>query len=309
MHKDRARAFGKRPGFTLIEMLVVLGIILTLSVITVLFMPRVQERQKVARGADFLQEWFLMAKWRAIRDHAAIGIRLQPGDPPNTNYVRNLQYIQQPDEYAPSATYAADSLFIGPVDPKDPTKGYQFGPKVNLLGSGNLAASPGDESSLVQAGDYLQLRSEGLLHRISKVLGPQTCLLDSPTEIPPLPGCTFRIIRQPRLLAGEEPLQLPQDVAIDMSAGKSLNVPLRSWSGSGYAFWEILFSPKGTVTGQGTGSAPIALWVRDVTQDTTAPGDQILIVVYPRTGQIAAQSVAPGANAYQYILDGRSSGF
>jgi hypothetical protein len=222
----------------------------------------------------------------------------------NQLYVRDLQYIQKPVDYVPSAAYSADALFLGPVNPQAPGQGYAFGPKVNLLGS--AAADVGDETSLVQAGDYLQLRGEGLLHRISKVVGRQLCLLDSQPETPSPPGCPFRIVRQPRLLAGEQPLQMPQDVMIDV--GASLNVPVRPSFSSGYAYWEILFSPSGGVIGQGTGNTPIALVIRDVTQDPGS-GDQTLLAIYPLTGQIANQPVAPGPDPFQYIRDGRSSGF
>lgn len=302
MHTDRAP--GKRSGFTLVEMLVVLAIILTLSVLTVLFMPRIQERQKVARGADFLQGWLLKAKQLALRNLIATGIRFQVV--PSTSFVRDSQYVQKPDDYAPSGTYSADTLFKGPVNPMDPLQGFAFGPKVNLFGSSAIAT--GDETSAVQVGDYLQLRGEGLVHRITGFPDPRDptrCLLQSAPQNPPGPGCTFRIIRQPRLLPGEEPLQLPQDVAIDLS--KSLNVPTRQSSGP--PFREILFSPSGRVVGQGTGNTPIVLWVRDVTQDANNPGDQTLIVIYPRTGSIAAHPVAQGGDPYQFIRDGRSSGF
>jgi hypothetical protein len=63
------------------------------------------------------------------------------------------------------------------------------------------------------------------------------------------------------------------------------------------------------VIGQGTGGAPIALWLRDATRDANQPGEQILMVVYPRTGQIAVHPVAQSGDPYQFIKDGRSSGF
>src|SRR5574340_1255625 len=92
MHTDWLAGPGKRTGFTMVEMLVVLGIILMLSVLTVLFMPRISERQRVAQGADLLQGWLLMAKQRALRDRVPTGIRLQlnklPTDP--YPYVRDL---------------------------------------------------------------------------------------------------------------------------------------------------------------------------------------------------------------------------
>jgi prepilin-type N-terminal cleavage/methylation domain-containing protein len=298
MPTDHARVPDRRSGFTLVEMLVVLSIILTLAVITVLFMPRFGERQKVPRGASLLQGWLMMAKQRAIRDRTATGIRFQPL---TQLVVRDLQYIRKPDDYSPGGSYTPDALFKGPVNPADPPAGVQFGPLVNLYGSSaGLPADQFDETSLIQVGDYLQLRSAGLLHRISQIKSAHVCLLDSVPEVPPAPGCPFRIIRQPRPLPGEQALQLPQDVIIDLAA--SLNVPTRG------NFREILFSPSGAVIGQGTGNTPIALLLRDVTQDPNT-GDQALIVIYPRTGLIANQPVAVGTDPFLFVRDGRSSGF
>ena len=304
MQTDHARVPEGRSGFTLVEMLVVLSIILTLAVITVLFMPRFGERQKVPRGASLLQGWLMMAKQRAIRDRTATGVRLQLSA---GNLVRDLQYIRKPDDYSPSG------LLIGWAPA---TRTCTFGPGVNLLGSAlSDASSRGDESSLVQAGDYLQLQSGGLVHQILEVRASD-CKLASdllPPNVPfpsgPSGGVRFRIIRQPRLLPGEQPLQLPQDVTIDPS--QCLNLPTRlsiSAGTSQYGYWEVLFSPSGAVVGQGTGNTPIALRLRDVTQDANT-GDQALIAIYPRTGLIANQPVAVGPDPFLFLRDGRSSGF
>src|SRR5438105_2599730 len=88
----------RRPGFTLVEMLVVLTLILILASITVAFMPRFQEKQKTARAADQLQGWLLIAKSLAKRDRTSTGIRLQPSRA-NANYSSEMQYIQQPEDY------------------------------------------------------------------------------------------------------------------------------------------------------------------------------------------------------------------
>src|SRR5207248_1029930 len=67
-----------RTGFTLVEMMVVLVLILIVGAIAVLFVPRMNERQKAAKGADQLQQAFLVAKMRALRDQAPRGVRIQP---------------------------------------------------------------------------------------------------------------------------------------------------------------------------------------------------------------------------------------
>jgi prepilin-type N-terminal cleavage/methylation domain-containing protein len=295
MHRrNPAPGPGKRTGFTLIEMLVVLGIVLMMSVLTVLFMPRIQERQRVAQGADLLQGWALMAKQRALRDRVATGLRFQlshlPTDPPNQSYVRDIQYIQQPDDYSQGlVTRWRDNVVT-------------FTAEANLQRVQNL--NQGNEANIVQPGDYLLLRGEGLPTRITSIINPTSLqVLDSGPQI--ATPSSYRISRQPRLLAGEQPLQLPQNVAIDLSlVTDPYKVPTRQ-PGS---YLEILFSPSGRVVGQGTGNAPIVLRVRDVTLDPNA-GDQTLIVIYPLTGSIAAHPVAQGGDPYLFIRDGRSSGF
>ena len=236
MYSGNSLSSANRSGFTLVEMLVVLGIILLLAVTTVLFMPRIQEQQRVRQGADLLQGWLLMAKQRALRDRIPTGIRLQRSAQ-NPNYVQDLQYIQKPDDYA---------------------QGVITGWKANhVLFTGTDFLGPAGDT--VQPGDYLLVRGEGLPSLITQVQPPSSLSVMSSIQASPLqPGtqCSYQIERQPRPLAGEQPLQLPQDVIINVTPGKSLNVPARApFAG------EILFTPSGRVIGQGSGSAPIALWL------------------------------------------------
>jgi hypothetical protein len=262
-------------------------------VLTVLFMPRIQERQRVAQGADMLQGWLLMAKQRALRDRIPTGIRLQPmsqtpADPTHF-YVRDLQYIQRPDDYS---------------------QGWLVGWRENVATFTNDVDFLGASRDVIQTGDYLLVRGEGVPSVITAVPSANTLQVSPASEAyRPQSGTrvSYRIARQPRLLAGEQPLQLPQNVAVDLSrVPDPYKVPSRPPPAS---YWEILFSPSGRLVGQGTGNAPIALWVRDVTLDASAPGEQTLIVIYPLTGSIAAHPVAQGGDPFLYIRDGRSSGF
>src|SRR5438132_10552420 len=104
-----------RPAFTLVEMIVVLAIVLALSALAVALAPRMGERQKTQRAADQLQGWFGIARQWARRAHVPTGIRLLPGrllpNPVNfnSNYVTELQYIQQAPDFVVSPGLTPDN--------------------------------------------------------------------------------------------------------------------------------------------------------------------------------------------------------
>jgi hypothetical protein len=126
----------------------------------------------------------------------------------------------------------------------------------------------------------------------------------------------YRIIRAPRVLRGEQDLQMPASVAIDLSTnflcGNQLPIDR-------LGNIDILFAPSGSVVGRAPTGPSIILWVRDVTKDQVTDGDPTVVTTYVRTGFIAAHPVdiqgyqnfllgVPGATPYTFTLDGRSSG-
>jgi hypothetical protein len=125
-------------------------------------------------------------------------------------------------------------------------------------------------------------------------------------------------------MQGEPVLQLPQNVAIDFSVSPltntTLSMPKASniWTPNpgGQPYMDVLFTSSGAV--QPLSQMPtekFIFWVHDVSLDTAFQGQPALIVVYARTGAIAAHPVNADAagNAgtggfYFFAQDGRSSG-
>ena len=184
----------------------------------------------------------------------------------------------------------------------------------------SLGTGPTQESALVMAasGPTVVLRS--CLQPAKTTFLVQN---DPPLAIPA--NCPYRIVRGPRVVAGEDALTLPVDVAIQLGAsvlmpnGSALSStydpPLSSPAGGG-PWYDILFSPSGAVVGSAASNDKIVLWVRDVTQFNTAGAPDVtansplLVCVYTRSGLLAAHSVdvTPGGNPYSFTVDGRSSG-
>jgi len=147
----------------------------------------------------------------------------------------------------------------------------------------------------------------------------------------PSPTPEYRIIRQPRVLTGETPLQLPAGICIDPGAKYNSDPFVLNQQ-------DIMFSPQGGMLNS-AGNDRFILWVRDYTKDVSypvpdaalpslnwppappaLPGDQFLVLIQTHTGFIAEHpvntapgNVTPQAGAdpywpYRFALDARSSG-
>src|SRR5579884_4093073 len=279
---------GPRRAFTLVELLTVMAIIAIIATLTALFFPNFDTRRKTASGADQLSGWLLIAKQRARRDGLPTGLRFTV----TNNACNTVNYIQQPDDVA-----------VGYVSATN-------GTSVTLK---NVTVPLTSGSTLVQAGDYLELFGGGLLYRVTAVgQGGTTVTLtvNQTPNTPPLPtnaGLTatapnYRIIRQAQPISGEPPLNLPDTVIIDFSVNATNgNQPLSNLQPSNSGNYDILFDQTGKVVTQKTGSTPIFLWVRDGSSSNANDllvGNPTLIVVQPRTGFIvnAPVNVKVGAN-------------
>jgi prepilin-type N-terminal cleavage/methylation domain-containing protein len=283
----------RRAGFTLVELIVAMTIILILATLAVALLPRLGHQERSARGADLLQRWLLIAKMRAQADRTPSGLRfiVDPSDP---NVVREIHYIQVPEPYS-------KGLFLNGGQGRSTFQGADF--------DGGAGLTSPDQAP-VQPGDYLEVYGGGPVTQITAVTGPNSTGLYSlahtgTTPSSGSPTSNYRIIRQPRRIQGEAPLLMPQDIGIDLS--RSLNLPVRMVGTT--PFREVLFAPGGGVIGRGTTDSKIIFWVRDMTLDSPTAGGPTLIVVHTRTGLIAAHPVdIAGSDPYSFTRDPRSSG-
>jgi len=283
----RNRNIVRRRGFTIIELLVVLAIIMMLIALSYGLSPRLQDRKKMQRGTDQVASALVIAKQRAKRDRVPTGIRLVD----NGGSIRTMIYIQQPDDFSG-----------GMLDIARAAAPQKLPQTLNFTGV--------DFTNEVQPGDYIEVNGGGLAHQISGVsantltlaIDPDaSCYLSGPTSI-------YRIIRNPRVLVGESAVTLTDGIAIDKARCK--NVP---------DTMDILFSPGGAVLSMRGGifnqdpTCPgVTLWVRD----TTVPdmeGMPALVTIYTTTGFIATHRVNTNTGAgdtdpYSFPKKARSGG-
>jgi prepilin-type N-terminal cleavage/methylation domain-containing protein len=319
----------RRGGFTLVELLVVMAIILAIAALAAAFAPRITDNTNLSRAVDNIEQWLLTAKMRAKRDGLATGIRLvqAQGDP--KGFYSQVQYIQQPDPLTGgwmSATQTTGSVAYGTL--------YLTGGVLHSAANGAVhffnvdfwqGGLPQSEW-LVQPGDYLEVRDGGV-YLIGHVPGPLTITLanaatagsyDHSLSITS-PGTTnYRILRQPRLLIGEEPLLLPNNFAIDTTVIPNTILPGNTtssqpvhWSNvavGSSTFPEVLFSPTGAVVGSNAASSMIFISVYDTTMNPFDDSRVGIVAVQTRTGFIGAYSVAPGSNPFYFAQTARESG-
>jgi prepilin-type N-terminal cleavage/methylation domain-containing protein len=342
-----ARLIHRRSAFTLVEMLVALSIVLFLGAITVTFLPTVQEKQRVARGASLLQGWLATAKNLAIRDGAPRGVRIRGKANASSNLITSCQYVEQPDDLFQGGSLSLSAP--GAYDATTNTYPYTLtGTGVDFQG-GFDATDP--TKWPIQPGDFLEisgltpsatLRFLSVTDSTHATVAWESSGFDDPTTPPGPPSnppasqtlftnkSIYTIIRQPRVRVGTAPLDLPESVAIDVSTNTTYQgqIPAKNPVTQNV---EILFSPAGQVIGLGSGADKIQLWLRDTSADSTAnvvmtpaldpnatfQGDQVLVTIYVRTGSIAASTVNTVLNGatpqqyadpYAFTRDGRSSG-
>jgi prepilin-type N-terminal cleavage/methylation domain-containing protein len=293
----------RRPGFTLVEMLVVMVIIIILTTLVLALAPRFAENQKVAKGADNLQAWLLIAKSRARRDQIPTGIRLLTDTTtyPGHVVVHDLQYIQQPDDFNSVTPVQQNGQQYGKVQVKAGQLDLvQAADNDNLVDFWGGYGQPDQPLWPVQAGDSIELKGGGQIHRIIAV-AQRALRLETPFPYEIRATVDYRVIRAPRVLTGENPLQMAQDVGIDLAVSKGL-----SKTNTNY---DILFAPSGGLIERGAPGDSVILWVRNLMLDTVTQGEPVLITIYSKTGFIAAHPVAiSGPDPYAFTKDGRSSG-
>jgi prepilin-type N-terminal cleavage/methylation domain-containing protein len=322
-----------RSAFTLIEMLVVIGILLTLATLTVAFLPTLTNFQKVQASAGQVQGWLLTAKQRALRDQLPRGLRLLVDGDGKT--VRELQYIEQPEDISGGtgqpltlSVAGANTLTMGGMDLAGGLNPGNLDPTTNP--AANATVWP------VQKGDFLYFdppTSPNPCYRITAVTSQGQSPSNQITTNSNYSWTPkFAIIRGPRALSGEPLLQLARDIAIDVTpttpgptSTSSLIVPTTLTDRA--TFYDIMFGASGAVTGvyvntvngAGVNSGStrmglvnkVVLWMHDITQDTGV-GTQVLVAIYTRTGTIAVHlqdtTTGSGADNFSFTKDGKDSG-
>jgi type II secretory pathway pseudopilin PulG len=251
---------------------------------------------------------------------------VQPGDYLSVQGTTHLIVLVSPS-----------ALVLAPVAPFQPPTSVSYPGTGNTLGLANTAQiAPG----MIVTAPWGDPNNTTTVKSVNNTSSPQSITLSAAPSgsgdwIGFLPGrlsskpSAYNVIRAPRVLTGETPLQLPAGICID---------PYRKYNSDPFVLTQsdIMFSPDGRVL-NARGTDRLVLWARDYTKDVGypvpdavlpalnwpppgQPGDQFLVVIQTHTGFIAEHPVntapgnvtpQPGADPYwpyRFAMDARSSG-
>jgi type II secretory pathway pseudopilin PulG len=234
-----------RPSFTLLELLISLGIILILATLTMRLLNATLNSDRIRNGTREFQTFLAGARDRAVYAGQPRGVRLIQ-DPLDRSTAHSFVYIGAPSTFTDgtSITINTDLLTINTLTGSPPVPNPTTTP-------------PAVWAQLVQRGlltDGATINIGGTFYTMARNPPPSTA---NPTGGPWMLTKTFAgtagaslsytLQLLPSVVPGEEPRSLPNNIVIDLdnSVLPSTWGSPGAWAGS----LDLLFAPNGTVTG------------------------------------------------------------
>ena len=258
-----------RRGMTLIELLVVMSIMVTFAAITAAFYPSISSDNQIAQASNKIQNLLVGARQKARRDNNVTGIRFFP-DTNNPSAATQMMLVQKPVDLTGSSLPA--NLYQ-PLLPGNPTV-IQFSTQVWGFATGE---------DLIMANDILV---DPLNSNSTKITGKggsnNQMLINSNFYNPNINSATlnYKIIRQARIVPGEEAIPIPE--GYEISLGANFSGPKVNPSDSSI---DVCFEKTGAVY-QIDFAANVYIWVHK-TGSTKYSEDDAIIGIQRNNGKVA----------------------
>ncbi len=222
----------RRRGFTLIEIMVVLVIVMLLAgMILTAIRPAIESR-RMREAARTVTTMFYQAKARAVETGRSFGVMIERAEnsDPQAPASRTLYFAESPPIYAGDSENARA-----------------------MISEGGSAQLTGANTSLIEAGDFIRFNFQDPIYEITSAGGAQVQFAamsrlqsqlpkpagDQPMNVP------FQIMRKPRKAIGM-PVQLSGNVVVDMTKS-GVGASGVEFNEQGSDRVTIMFSPSGHI--------------------------------------------------------------
>ena len=254
---------------TLVELLVVMSIMVTFAAMTAAFYPSISSDNQIAQASNKIQNMLVGARQKARRDNNVTGVRFFP-DLNNSSAATQMMLVQKPVDLTGNSLPA--NLYQ-PSLPGNPTV-IQFSTQVWGFPTGE---------DLIMANDILV---DSFTNNSTKITGKgatiNQMLINSNFYNPNIDSATlnFKIIRQPRIVPGEEAIPMPE--GYEISLGANFSGPKVNPSDSSI---DVCFEKTGAVY-QIDFAANVYIWVHK-TGSTKYSEDDAIIGIQRNNGKVA----------------------
>jgi hypothetical protein len=158
----RTPGSARRGGFTLVELLVAVGLIILLSALAAgVAYSGILDSHKLTSSSDKISGWLLQARAKATRDQAPRGLRLIV----NGNAITELQPIETPEPLTPNPNGDPNGFKVALLY-RQPAAGPLV-KELHITHGSNNAATLTALLNELTAGDVLSLPELGTLHRLT----------------------------------------------------------------------------------------------------------------------------------------------
>lgn len=324
----------KRRGFTLIELLIVLSILIILFTLVVAVYQANQGTDRMRAAARQLQSAILGARDRAIHAKAPRGLRLI-ADATDPSIVTSVVYLGQ----VPNWTEGKVQLGRPDINPKDNVPDSDIVRTLRAV----YATTPSQR--------WYELWTRGLLKNGARIKLPKTggswytITIDTnqltatndvliltadykstptygyPANVKGFDPFDYELELAASPLQGEQPISLPSGCVIDLDNSRIPGGWYNSSAGTYYLTLDIMFSPRGTVTGPYAASGIIHLLLAETGDTTTkiagdsataqssslhkprtasrtippecTQGEKLIVTLFTRTGAVSTHPMDP----------------
>ena len=284
----RPSAIGHRRGFTLVELLVAIAILIILTTLVIAAFRR-DDGDRLNGSARLLQSYFEGARSRAISDDKPRGVRLIVSAS-DSGVVDSVAYIGSPGfdtgtvdigRQTPSGGGDAKWLIRNDL----PLKWARLA-RTSAVAEGRNLIYPGlriefyetDPGNwyVISETDFDTLIPQGMFY-IEGHLAASSAVPGGDYAATPRDDVAYRLELAPTILPNTEPVQLERGIVIDLDASQ---IPNGWWSNPGQM--DFLFDGRGSPTGSVVASGLVHLYVTSYAdveltrgQDPTHPGNGV----------------------------------